>query len=192
MKTTIPTSWALYVIFIASFIVFILPSPSEFFASKKVTNYSGECEACSSHPLSASEKKVVCAPGLECSNKAITGGATGTLCVQPGESIDYCLVVDEPPTPKGCHYLQIQCITAPCDPVLVCPSSEPQKCQPVVNPCSPHSCDYDPAKCEESYTCPDSEWVDCMPGPSTPKLRCQKDYLDWMRDNCPNFQGAAY
>lgn len=24
--------------------------------------------------------------------------------------------------PNGCHYEQVQCITAPCDPILVCPS----------------------------------------------------------------------
>lgn len=74
----------------------------------------------------------------------------------------------------------------------MCPATSLQKCQPVENPCSPFSCDYDPARCKQTYTCPGSEWVDCMPGPGMDKLRCQKDYLSWMQENCQGFNGAAY
>lgn len=42
------------------------------------------------------------------------------------------------------------------------------------------------------YTCPTSEWVDCLPSPDSPaKAECQKDFLDWATKNCPNFKGAA-
>jgi len=41
------------------------------------------------------------------------------------------------------------------------------------------------------YTCPASEWVDCMPGPGPTKTQCQPDYLSWAKINCPNFKGAA-
>jgi len=41
------------------------------------------------------------------------------------------------------------------------------------------------------YTCPTTEWVDCMPGPGTPKPQCQPDYLNWATVNCPDFKGAA-
>lgn len=41
-------------------------------------------------------------------------------------------------------------------------------------------------------TCPESEWVDCMPGPdSGNKYQCTKEYLSWARGNCPGFRGAA-
>ncbi|HAP38098.1 hypothetical protein A2410_00625 [Candidatus Shapirobacteria bacterium RIFOXYC1_FULL_38_24] len=42
------------------------------------------------------------------------------------------------------------------------------------------------------YVCPNSPWVDCMPSPdSPPKPQCHSDYLQWARQNCPDFQGAA-
>jgi hypothetical protein len=42
------------------------------------------------------------------------------------------------------------------------------------------------------FTCPESPWVDCMPGPDKPfKPECQKDFLDAAKTNCPGFEGAA-
>lgn len=42
------------------------------------------------------------------------------------------------------------------------------------------------------YSCPPSEWVDCMPSPdSPPRPQCQSDYLQWAITYCPNFKGAA-
>lgn len=43
-----------------------------------------------------------------------------------------------------------------------------------------------------TYICPPSGWLDCMPGPGPVKPQCQKDYLDWIKSNCPDFQGVAY
>lgn len=43
-----------------------------------------------------------------------------------------------------------------------------------------------------SYSCPLSEWIDCMPGPGPVKTQCQPDYLNWIKVNCKNFQGVAY
>lgn len=42
------------------------------------------------------------------------------------------------------------------------------------------------------YLCPVGEYIDCMPGPSSPKPQCDSRYLSWAMANCPNFQGAAY
>lgn len=61
----------------------------------------------------------------------------------------------------------------------------------------PPSCDF--ARCENrdvegltSYTCPSTEWVDCMPGPDKPqKVECTPEYLQWAQTSCPGFQGAA-
>ena len=44
---------------------------------------------------------------------------------------------------------------------------------------------------DSDYTCPDSEWIDCMPGPGPAKPQCQPDFLNWAKANCPGFQGAA-
>lgn len=73
-----------------------------------------------------------------------------------------------PAPPTGCYYQQVQCIRAPCDPVLVCPTSVPV------------------------YTCPSGPWIDCMPGPGPTKPECSSPYLAWIRDNCPDFAGVAY
>lgn len=45
----------------------------------------------------------------------------------------------------------------------------------------------------EPYACPKTEWVNCMPI-LTPEAQrsCTKEYLDWAKENCPNFQGGAY
>lgn len=42
-----------------------------------------------------------------------------------------------------------------------------------------------------TYSCPDTEWVNCMPGPGPRKEECGQDYLNWATDNCPDFKGAA-
>jgi len=42
------------------------------------------------------------------------------------------------------------------------------------------------------YTCPTSEYVDCMPGPGESKPQCEPAYLDWAQINCDGFKGAAY
>ena len=46
----------------------------------------------------------------------------------------------------------------------------------------------------KGYQCPESGYVDCMPGPNNPKLRweCTAEFLQWAQVNCPGFQGAAY
>ena len=43
-----------------------------------------------------------------------------------------------------------------------------------------------------TYICPETEWVDCMPGPDMPKPWCEPEYLEWAMANCDGFQGAAY
>lgn len=44
-----------------------------------------------------------------------------------------------------------------------------------------------------SYICPESAWVDCMPGPNQGiKQECTSEFLTWAKSNCPEFQGAAY
>jgi len=44
----------------------------------------------------------------------------------------------------------------------------------------------------ETFTCPETAWVDCMPGPDRgTKMECSSEYLTWAKTNCPNFEGAA-
>ena len=45
----------------------------------------------------------------------------------------------------------------------------------------------------QGFTCPKTEWVDCMPGPDTAgiKFECTQEFLSWAKANCPNFKGAA-
>lgn len=42
------------------------------------------------------------------------------------------------------------------------------------------------------YTCPENEYVDCMPPISINKVECSSEFLQWAQENCPNFSGAAY
>lgn len=46
-----------------------------------------------------------------------------------------------------------------------------------------------------SYSCPSTEWVNCMPsvGPNgyEEPAQCKSEYLTWAKQNCPNFKGAA-
>lgn len=45
---------------------------------------------------------------------------------------------------------------------------------------------------KQPYQCPDTDWIDCMPiVPEDRRYQCQKPYLDWVKINCPNFQGIA-
>lgn len=117
----------------------------------------------------------------------------------------------------GCHYQQVQCIRAPCDPILVCPtppsgvtgtlSVPTPTCTPrpkcldanprCLMPETPDMCGALPKPTAKegpptTYTCPPSGWVDCMPGPGPAKPQCQKEYLDWIKVSCPDFQGVAY
>ena len=40
--------------------------------------------------------------------------------------------------------------------------------------------------------CPEEEWINCMPGPDPINPRCDPDYLEWAKQQCPGFQGTAY
>lgn len=43
-----------------------------------------------------------------------------------------------------------------------------------------------------TYTCPGSEWVDCMPSVDAPKnYQCENAFLTWAKAHCPGFKGAA-
>jgi hypothetical protein len=41
-----------------------------------------------------------------------------------------------------------------------------------------------------TYTCPQSGWVDCMPGPDE-KPECSPAAMSWYQANCPGFKGGA-
>lgn len=48
-------------------------------------------------------------------------------------------------------------------------------------------------KCVSSgkFVCPKTAWVDCIPGPGSAKTQCSTDFLNWAKENCKDFQGAA-
>lgn len=44
----------------------------------------------------------------------------------------------------------------------------------------------------QTFTCPNTAWVDCMPSPDQPqKIECTEEFLTWAKTNCPGFEGAA-
>lgn len=42
------------------------------------------------------------------------------------------------------------------------------------------------------YSCPKGNYIDCMPGPDKLKSNCNQEYLNWVKENCPNFKGVVY
>lgn len=43
-----------------------------------------------------------------------------------------------------------------------------------------------------TYSCPTTEYVNCMPGPSSvTRPECSPAFLKWASANCPNFRGSA-
>ena len=45
---------------------------------------------------------------------------------------------------------------------------------------------------QTTFVCPENGWVDCMPGPGASKPQCATVFLNWAKQNCPGFKGAAY
>ncbi len=72
----------------------------------------------------------------------------------------------------------------PCSSGAGCPP--PTSCQQgyCVPPASPSPM--------SNYTCPNAQYVDCMPSIGATKPQCDRAYLTWATANCPNFKGAAY
>jgi len=83
--------------------------------------------------------------------------------------------------PKGCFYQDVQCVQAPCDPVIVCPSIGPvpsgcryQPVQCIQAPCPPQiicpapTCIPRPACLDAKPSCDIAEPADgwCSPGPT--------------------------
>jgi len=44
----------------------------------------------------------------------------------------------------------------------------------------------------QAYSCPETQWIGCMPGPEAPDPRCNQSYLNWAMANCPGFKEAAW
>lgn len=42
------------------------------------------------------------------------------------------------------------------------------------------------------YQCPKTNYIDCQPKIGTIKSDCNPAYLDWVKKNCPDFQGIVY
>lgn len=42
------------------------------------------------------------------------------------------------------------------------------------------------------YLCPVTEWLDCMPKIGPVSEKCEPAYIQWAKNNCPNFKGGAY
>ena len=58
----------------------------------------------------------------------------------PSPATPPTLQIGEPTPPSGCYYLQVQCVRAPCDPILVCPSPtihNPQPTTTISPTCTP-------------------------------------------------------
>ncbi len=81
-----------------------------------------------------------------------------------------------------------------CDASVACRPCE----APTTPVCYNNACTFQgaisPPKQDTAYTCPETPWVDCMPGPDSAGIRweCTDEFLSWAKANCAGFQGAAY
>ncbi len=88
-------------------------------------------------------------------------------------------------------------ICAPCPP-LPTPTCTPRpKCLDMEPRCmipeTEDMCPPDSPPSSGAYTCPKGGWENCMPIlTAEAQKQCSKEALDWKKQNCPNFQGAAY
>ena len=44
----------------------------------------------------------------------------------------------------------------------------------------------------EDYTCPQEEYINCMPGFGQADTRCATEFLQWAQKSCEGFKGATY
>jgi len=49
-----------------------------------------------------------------------------------------------------------------------------------------------PTPTPQKNVCPTTPWIDCMPVLGATKPECASEYLNWVKVNCPDFQGVAY
>ncbi len=57
-----------------------------------------------------------------------TGRPCPMVCrPQYGTCLNHRCINETPQAPEGCHYQQVRCVRAPCNPVLVCPSGSPAR-----------------------------------------------------------------
>lgn len=56
--------------------------------------------------------------------------------------------------------------------------------------CAPKKVCVDPSPTPDpqSFSCPTTEYVNCMPPANSDKPYCTDDYREWAENNCPNFQ----
>lgn len=40
--------------------------------------------------------------------------------------------------------------------------------------------------------CPETGYIDCMPGPYNFDSKCNPEYVNWAKENCPGFHGVVY
>ena len=111
-------------------------------------------------------------------NRRVTSTSTCRPRPKCLDSVPKCLL---PETPDMC-------------PSLSSSVTPPPKCTFNSEPCDPKSCDYNPDQCASTrnYVCPQTEWIDCMPGSGVKKPNCDPQYLRWAQSRCLGFKGAAY
>lgn len=81
----------------------------------------------------------------------------------------------------GCYYQKVICVKEPCDAIKVCPSPSQTPTSTAIPKPSPVA---------SPYVCPESGYIDCMPGVGKTDSRCSANYQDWAKQNCPNFKVA--
>jgi hypothetical protein len=88
----------------------------------------------------------------------------------------------------------IKIVCAPCPVVSNLPCQEPGSAPGSIES-SPGSIEPPPvtdsSPSSSTLTCPESGYVDCMPGPGT-RPNCTQEALNWYTKNCPDFKGVAY
>jgi hypothetical protein len=113
----------------------------------------------------------------------------GTVVTRTGPHCEFpaCPIITQAVTPSPIICGGIRGLTCPGEYYCLYEKKYPDAtgvCVKVGSPATPTT----PA----GYKCPTTSYVDCMPTPDKTKPECAPQYLLWAKDNCPNFQGAAY
>lgn len=80
-------------------------------------------------PYDPTNPSTVQKDNLQVFNRLVSSFKFVTTTPTPPEQKIPLIQIGKPTPSSGCYYLQVQCITAPCDPVLMCPETSPT-CRP--------------------------------------------------------------
>lgn len=124
-------------------------------------------------------------PGYCSDGTLVDGGVSECGCSQPPTCQYNSPRPTATPAPEGCHYQQVQCFRAPCDPILVCNSPAPSP-SPLPTPIT--NCQTD-ADCSDNELCYQPPMPPCPDGMACaqvmPAKYCQVQGVIVLGDQLP-------